>query len=280
MKEVTVDYLGEFPDIEVKLTYCPPKFFLEVIEGQNCPYWQVATVFRILTTGEIIYDPRGRLRKWVDQSKNIEWKPETIELKRQTTLTLLKRMENRVKEDMLADAYIWLIKAAEEAICVPLMIQNRFGLGNATLLLDTLRMTENDIYSFFTSLLQVPRFSPERLESARSELESLADRLYNLNIKTDREMWILAAFVSINESERRLEQSNKLRNKNPSKSKILLEVAVAELWQAYFLVAQNPRIDIKLDPWAVASFWNWFGFPGLNESWLYEQVSYIKALIA
>jgi len=280
LKEVTVDYLLDFPEIEVKLTYCPPKYFLEVINGQNCPFWQVATIFRILTMGEIIYDPKGRLREWVDQSKYIEWKSETIELKRQTTLTLLKRMENRIKQDMLADAYVWLIKAAEEAICVPLMLQNRFGLGNATLLLDTLRMTDTDIYSFFVSLLQVSRFTPERLEQARKELERVADRLYNLNIKTDREMWILAAFVSINESERRLIQSNKLKDQNPEKSRILFEVAIAELWQAYFLVAQNPRIDIKLDPWAVASFWNWFGFPELDETWLYEQVSNIKALIA
>jgi hypothetical protein len=87
----------------------------------------------------------------------------------------------------------------------------------------------------------------------------------------------LAAFVSINESERRLKQT--LEMKDATIGRKLFEAAIGELWQAYFLVAQNPRTEVKLDPYVVGSFWNWFGFRELNEVWLMKQMNKIKDLI-
>ncbi len=278
LKETTVTDLVDIPDdVEIKVTFAPPSFFIDVLGGKkNVPYWQVATVTRILRSSDIIFDPRGKLQQWVDQAPHIEWDPELIELKRQTSLLLLDRMNNRVREDMLADAFMWLIKAAEEAICVPLMEANAFKIGTATLLLDVLRDFDIDLYTFFVNLLRIPSFTPEKLENARKELETLADRLYQLNIKTDREMWILAAFVSINESERRLNQSQKAEAEFPTR---LFETAVGELWQGYWLVAQDPRKEVKLDPWVIASFWNHFSFAELDEEWLLEQEKKIKELL-
>jgi hypothetical protein len=278
LKETTVIGLANIPDdVEIKVTYAPPSFFLDVLGGKdNVPYWQVATVIRILRYSDIIYDPHGKMQQWIDQAPHIEWDPSLIELKRQTTQLLLDRMENRIKEDMFADAYIWLIKAAEEAICVPLMQANAFKIGTATLLLDVLRDFDNDIYTFFADLLRISTFTDEKLENARKELETLADHLYRLNVKTDREMWILAAFVSLNESERRLNQSRKSETKF---MKRLFETAVAELWQAYWLVAQNPKKAVKLDPWVVGSFWNHFGFDEIDENWLIEKQKKIKELL-
>ncbi len=182
---------------------------------------------------------------------------------------------------MLADAYVWLIKAAEEAICVPLMEMNAFEIGTATLLLDALRDFDEVIYTFFTDLLRIPTFTPEKLENARKELEKLADHLYRKNIKTDREMWILAAFVSINESERRLNQSLEADKSGYDKKVItrLFETAIGELWQGYFLVAQNPRFEVKLDPWVVSSFWRWFGFSELDENWLLVQEKQVREML-
>ena len=279
LKEVAITSLKEQPDLEIKLTYAPPSFFLEVLEGHNTPYWQVATVYRVLNNSEIIYDPKGRLNEWVNRVDQIEWTPDVIHLKQQTALSLLQRMETFIKEDMLADAYIWLIKAAEEAICVPLMKQNSFGLGTTPLLLDSLRDHHNDIFVFFKSLLRVESFSFEKLDESRKELEMLADRLYLNNIKTDREMWILAAFVALNESEKRLKQSIAAKQNDLNLSNRLFETSVGELWQAYFLVAQNPKTEVKLDPWVVGSFWKWFGYPDVNEKWFHQQVSIIKDLI-
>ncbi len=278
LKETTVtDLVGIPDDIEIKVTFAPPSFFIDVLGGKkNVPYWQVATVTRILRSSDIIFDPKGKLQQWVDQAPQIEWDPELIELKRQTSLLLLDRMNNRLREDMLADAFMWLIKAAEEAICVPLMEANAFKIGTATLLLDVLRDFDIDLYTFFVNLLRIPSFTPEKVENARKELETLADRLYQLNIKTDREMWILAAFVSINESERRLNQSQKAEAKFPTR---LFETAVGELWQGYWLVAQDPRKEVKLDPWVIASFWNHFSFSELDEEWLLEQEKKIKELL-
>lgn len=278
LKETTVTDLVDIPDdIEIKVTFAPPSFFIDVLGGKkNVPYWQVATVTRILRSSDIIFDPKGKLQQWVDQAPQIEWDPELIELKRQTSLLLLDRMNNRLREDMLADAFMWLIKAAEEAICVPLMEANAFKIGTATLLLDVLRDFDIDLYTFFVNLLRIPSFTPEKVENARKELETLADRLYQLNIKTDREMWILAAFVSINESERRLNQSQKAEAKFPTR---LFETAVGELWQGYWLVAQDPRKEVKLDPWVIASFWNHFSFSELDEEWLLEQEKKIKELL-
>lgn len=279
LKEVALTPMVEQPELELKLTYAPPSFFLEVLDGRNTPYWQVATVYRVLNNSEIIYDPKGRLKEWVNKINQIKWTPDVIQLKQQTTLSLLQRMEKFIKEDMLADAYIWLIKAAEEAICVPLMKQNSFGLGSAPLLLDTLRDHHNDIFLFFKSLLRIEMFSIEKLEESRRELEKLADRLYLNNIKTDREMWILAAFVALNESEKRLTQSIAAKEYDINLSTRLFETSIGELWQAYFLVAQNPRTEVKLDPWVVGSFWKWFGYPEINEEWFHQKVSIIKDLI-
>ncbi|UCE13979.1 MAG: hypothetical protein JSV04_02085 [Candidatus Heimdallarchaeota archaeon] len=278
LKETTVTDLTDIPkDIEIKVTFAPPSFFSDVLGGRkNVPYWQVATVIRILRKCDVVFDPRGKMQDWIDQAPLIEWDPEVIELKRQTTNLLLDRMNNRLREDMLADAYIWLIKAAEEAICVPLMKMNAFKVGTATLLLDALKGFDKEIYSFLTNILRISSFSTQKLEDARKELEKLADHLYQLNVKTDREMWILAAFVSINESERRLKQSTVAQGEI---SKQLFETAVAELWQAYFLVAQNPRKAVKLDPWVVGSFWNHFGFDDLNESWLQEQEKTVREIL-
>jgi hypothetical protein len=278
LKETTVTDLTNVPgDMEIKVTYAPPSFFIDVLGGkQDVPYWQVATVIRILRNSDIIYDPRGKMQQWMDQAPHIEWDPNLIELKRQTTLLLLDRMDNRIKEDMLADAYIWLIKAAEEAMCIPLMQANAFKIGTATLLLDVLRDFDDNLYDFFSNLLRISAFTHEKLETARKELEKLADHLYRSNVKTDREMWILAAFVSINESERRLNQCQRASTEFMTR---LFETAVAELWQAYWLVAQNPRKEVKLDPWVVGSFWNHFGFEELNRKWLLEQKKKVKALL-
>ncbi|MFX1517855.1 MAG: hypothetical protein ACFFC6_16250 [Promethearchaeota archaeon] len=278
LKETTVTSLTNIPDdVEVKVTYAPPSFFIDVLGGKNdVPYWQVATVIRILRNSDIVYDPQGKIQRWMDQAPHIEWDPKLIELKRQTTQLLLERMDNRIREEMYADAYVWLIKAAEEAICVPLMQANAFKIGTATLLLDILRDFDDDLYAFFANLLQISAFTQEKLERARRELETLADHLYKLNIKTEREMWILAAFVSLNESERRL---NQCQRAEPGMLSRLFETAVGELWQAYWLVAQNPRSEVKLDPWVVGSFWNHFGFDDLDEKWLIEQKKKVKTLL-
>ena len=285
LKETTITDFHEIVDIgdmEIKVTYSPRNFFEDVLIGKNVPYWQVATVMRLLNNSDIIYDPKGKLENWREGAKYVEWQAEVIELKRKTSQMLLERMNNRILDDMLVDGYIWLIKAAEEAICVPLMIQNAFGIGTASLLLDTLHNAEINLYDFFRNLIRIHEFTPEKLENARLELELLADRLYQQNIKTDREMWILAAFVSINESERRLKQSLKIKTSdiNSTVASRLFETAVGELWQAYFLVAQNPRSSVKLDPWVVASFWNWFGSPEIDEKWIKSKENYIRDVIS
>ena len=283
LKETAITNLTDIPeDVEIKVTFAPPSFFSDVLGGRkNVPYWQVATVIRILQNCDVVFDPTGRIQEWVDHAPHIEWDPELIELKIQTTQMLLDRMRNRVQEDMLADAYIWLIKAAEEAICVPLMETNAFKVGTATLLLDALKDFDEDLYTFFANLLRVQSFSYETLEEARKELETLAERLYELNIKTDREMWILSAFVSINESERRLNQCIEAEKSGYNLKSVsrLFETAIGELWQAFFLVAQSPRLEMKLDPWVVGSFWRWFGFDDLDEDWLFEQEKKVRELL-
>ncbi|PWI48858.1 hypothetical protein CEE45_04685 [Candidatus Heimdallarchaeota archaeon B3_Heim] len=281
LKETTLTDLEDFSDIEVKLTLSPRGFFEDVLKGKNVPYWQVATVMRLLQSSDIIYDPRGKLDDWKSQAEHVEWQPEVIDLKRQTARMLLGRVKNRIQEDMIADAYIWLIKAAEEAICIPLMNQNAFGLGTAPFLLDSLRNADLNLYDFFNQLLRISHFNPARLSNARQELELLADRLFQQHLRTDREMWILSAFVSINESELRLNQSMDIRNngKTVSVASRLFETAVGELWQAFFLVAQSPRLDVKLDPWVVASFWTWFGGTEINEEWLEDKMTFINTLI-
>ncbi|MHA2075060.1 MAG: hypothetical protein ACW97X_10600 [Candidatus Hodarchaeales archaeon] len=282
IKETAVTDLLDFPNIEVKITYAPPSFFLNVLSGdKDVPYWQVSTVFRLLHNSEIIFDPKGTLQAWVDNAENIEWQPEVIVLKQKTTEVLLSRMRGCLQEDMLADAYVWLLKAAEEAICVPLMKVNAFNVGTTTLMLDTLKSTDYEIYLFFSDLLRISTFTPNRLNDAREELERLADHLFSQNIKTNREMWILAAFVSINESERRLNQNKKAKQAKEKDEIVnrLFETAVGELWQAFFLVAQNPRLEIKLDPWVVGSFWKWFGSTEIDDKWLLDKEKRILEII-
>ena len=282
LKETTITDLENFSDVEIKVTFAPRTFFEDVLSGKNVPYWQVATVMRLFKTSEIVYDPKGKLENWLNQAEYVEWLPEVIELKRNTTRMLLERVNNRIHESMTADAYIWLIKAAEEAICVPLMTQNAFELGTASLILDSLKKTNLELYDFYSELIRISHFTPNQLDKARRELELLADKLYQNNIKTDREMWILAAFVSINESELRLKQSlhSKTNKESQSVSSRLYETAVAELWNAYFLVAQNPRASVKLDPWVVGSFWNYFGSEEIDEEWLKEKMEIITEIIS
>ncbi|NHJ01475.1 MAG: hypothetical protein EAX86_05000 [Candidatus Heimdallarchaeota archaeon] len=281
LKETRVTDLSESDEYEIKLTFAPPSFFTDVLEGRkSVPYWQIATVIRLLRNSDIIYDPRGRLKEWVQLAPQIKWQSEVIELKRQTTQVLLSRMNNRIQEDMLADAYIWLIKAAEEAICIPLMEKNDFDIGPASLLLDSLNQLDIKLFQFFANLIQIPSFNYEKLINARKELELLAEHLYRKNVKTEREMWILTAFVSINESEKRLNQYSKaLKAQADDKIiKRLYQTAVGELWQAFFLVAQNPRLDVKLDPPVVGSFWKWFGSPNVDEKWIKEQEEKVKII--
>ncbi|MFW9778841.1 MAG: hypothetical protein ACFFE8_08305 [Candidatus Heimdallarchaeota archaeon] len=281
LKETTVTDLDEIRDIEIKLTFAPPTFFSHVIEGRDVPYWQIATVSRLLNHGNIVYDPHGQVQEWIDNLPRIEWNPEIVSLKRKTTQMLLERMKNRIREDMLADAYIWLIKSAEEAFCIPLMENKAFNVGTASLMLDTLRRGDQYLYGAFHELLRVSSFNVEKLERARSELERLADHLFQENIKTDREMWILSAFVSINESERRLIQYKRAvkEGSDSQETVALFDTAVGELWQAYFLVAQYPRSKFKLDPYVVSSFWNWFGFEDINEEWLIKQGNEILSMV-
>ncbi len=281
LKETTVTDLENYSHLEIKLTFAPRAFFEDVLIGKNVPFWQVATVMRLLQSSDIVYDPRGKIDEWKAQADNVSWSSEIIELKKDTTRMLLDRVKNRIQEDMIADALIWLIKAAEEAICVPLMTQNAFILGTAPFLLDSIRNADVTLYDFFHSLLRISQFNPDLLLKARQELELLADRLYQQHLRTDREMWILSAFVSINESERRLNQSlsSKTVDDAMSPSSRLFETAIGELWQAYFLVAQSPRTEVKLDPWVVASFWKWFGGDEINEEWLTEKMGFIRSLV-
>ncbi len=281
LKEISINDLELDPNIEVKITYAPPNFFQDVLEGKNTPYWQVATVIRLLRSCDIVFDPYNKMQEWVNMAPNISWDPEVIELKRQTAQMLLKRVRNRINDDMLADAYIWLIKAAEEAICVPLMKNNAFDIGTPALMFEALNELNKEIYNFLSKLLQIQAFSIEKVETARQELERLADYLYQKNINTDREMWILAAFVSMNESEKRLKQSIIAREKKLNDQIIqkLFHAAIGELWQAYFLVAQQPRLEVKLDPWVVGSFWNHFGSSEITEKWFIEQEEKVMEII-
>ena len=48
LKETTITDLNEFAQVEIKLTLSPRSFFEDVLTGKNVPYWQVATVMRLL----------------------------------------------------------------------------------------------------------------------------------------------------------------------------------------------------------------------------------------
>ena len=85
-----------------------------------------------------------------------------------------------------------------------------------------------------------------------------------------REEWILTAFVSINEAERKLLRVLKHAaddNLDMLSWEYLFEDALAELWQAYFVTAQTPwNKEVPLDPWVVGLFWKWF----VNETPKYD----------
>ena len=201
--------LDEFPGISVQLTLVPPKFFSDVIRGEiNVPFWQVATVVRSLNLAHPVYDPNFFIEQHMDAVKNIKWSDELIEEKKQVTELLLQKAEKYgFDEDMLADGFMWAIKAAEEAICIPLMKKGLFGLSSPILLLDTLRQ-ETDLYNFYLQLLGVDILNPDLAMLTLKELENLAEHLFRANEKTERSSWILGCFVSINQAERKLNQFN------------------------------------------------------------------------
>ena len=252
--------LEDYSDINVQLTFAPPNFFSDVIRGEvDVPFWQVATVARSLNLAYPVYDPEFFIEHHMDAVKNIKWSDELIEEKKQVTELLLGKAEKYgFDEDMLADGFMWAIKAAEEAICIPLMKKGLFGLSSPILLLDTLRQ-EMDLYNFYLQLLGVDILNPDLLLLCLKELEKLAEHLFRANEKTERSSWILGSFVSINQVER------KLNNIFSSAGKIdsldlqnRFEDILAELWHAFWLLAQTPGNRITpLDPWVVGLTWKW-----------------------
>ncbi|MFW9996915.1 MAG: hypothetical protein ACFFD4_33040 [Candidatus Odinarchaeota archaeon] len=258
--EQQLDIEDKFPGLDVKatMTFVKQDFFREVIEQEkDVPFWQVATVVRVLKNAEPVYDPQGLIKAYIDEIDSIRWSPGFITLKRNTALHLVDRSFKHADDDMLGDAYFWMIKAAEEAICVPLMKRNLFSITTPTLLLDSLEAAP-EIHDFYTGLLGVNRMTPDEAELALKELDKLAEHLYHKNSGTQREMWILTSYVSINECERRLQELNGAKGKVDDKTyRRLWEAVIGELWQAIFLIAQTPGGQVMLDPWVVALFWKW-----------------------
>ncbi len=257
----TTIVLDEYPDVEIHITFARPQFFWDVVLGkEEITFWQMATVARVLQTGEIIYDPQSILKDLKQKAQSLKWPPALISHKINTAEKLISRSHYYIREDMLGDAYMWMVKAFEEAICVPLMKENEFRLTGGTFLLEILKKKRPEFYEKYQEILHLDRFTPEKLERARKELEQLGDRLYHMNVNTRREMWILTGFVSINESERRLQQALKAREQKLKAEfvQFLLETAAVELWQAVFSIAQTPKRPVPLDPWLVGFFSNWF----------------------
>ncbi|MHA2364909.1 MAG: hypothetical protein ACXAC7_13215 [Candidatus Hodarchaeales archaeon] len=259
-KQLEID---EFPDIRVYLTLVPPKFFSDLFNDiADVPFWQISYAKRVLTSCKVIFDPEKFLSYYIEKIDNITWSSETIKLKEDVSRLLLKKSQKFVEEDppMIADAYIWSIKAVEEAICAQLMRKNHFNIATPSLLLDTLNH-EPDLKRFYLDLLGVDNLSPDLAVIAIKEFEKLADHLFHASKGTQREMWILTSFVSINEAERKI---NRVIAKAGEENLDLLlfqslfEDAIAELWQAFFLAAQTPwRRAVPLDPWVVGLFWKW-----------------------
>lgn len=254
--------LDQFPDLEVSITFAPPSYVTDIFEGEDVPFWQISNVKRVLSSCRIIYDPQDFIKTYIGKVETLQWSPEVIALKENVALELVAKSQRFLDQDMLADAYAWAIKAAEEAICAQLMRSNLFNVTTPSLLLDTLRQ-KPPLLRFYLDLIGADLLSPDLVVVALKELENLATQLFYANEGTDREQWILTGFVSINEAERKimhvLEQAQ-------SEEGVLdlvewqaqYEDAVAELWQAFFLVAQTPwRWAVPLDPWVVGLFWKW-----------------------
>ncbi len=234
---------------------------MDVIEGtEDVPYWQIATTMRLINNFEMIYDPQGFINSIFNQLHDLKWAPSVIELKRSTAKLLQQRTLKALEEDMLADAYIWAIKGVEEAMCVPLMVENYFFLETPTLLLDSLQKTPK-LKKFYIDLLGAYQFRTFELDKALKELEEVATYIYHKQPKrSNREMWILSGFVSINTSERLLRECYSMLGKNQEDASLLnryFESAVAEYWQALFLCAQTPKSSVSLDSWIVSLFWKW-----------------------
>ncbi|MFW9928905.1 MAG: hypothetical protein ACFFD1_05915 [Candidatus Thorarchaeota archaeon] len=260
INERSVDF-DEYKNIQIQLTFTPPNFFSDVIRGQNnVPYWQVATVVRSLKFAYPVYDPDNFIQNHIDAIAELKWSNEFIEEKKAVTRELIKKAKKYgLEEDMLADGYIWAVKAAEEAICIPLMQKNLFGITTPTLLLDTMR-TEKNLYEFYLQLLGVDTFTPDLAFIALGEIERLADHLYHANENNSRSSWILGSFVSINQAERKLNRIfNQAGNIHSMELQKQFEDALAELFHAFFLLAQTPGNQITpLDPWVVGLAWKWF----------------------
>jgi hypothetical protein len=258
--ETTLD-LELFPDYQVNVTFVNPSFFLDVFENiGDIPFWQIATVKRVLVDCKIIYDPQSFIAEMVKKSKTLEWSPEIITLKKNVAEQLLQKAQSFIKQDMLADAYMWGIKAVEEAICSQLMINNAFNVTTPSLLLSSMR-DKPYLMKFYLEILGIDILTPDLTLIALKELENLADHIYHSSIGSDREQWVLAGFVSINEAERKI---MKVLEKASDESidilqwEYIFEDAVVELWQSFFILAQTPwKKDVPLDPWVVGLFWKW-----------------------
>lgn len=252
--------LDEFSNFKISLIFVPPAFFSDVVRGQkDIPFWQVATVTRVLHLAFPVYDPESFIVQHIDAAKHLKWSPELINEKRMVVHQLLEKANHySIKEEMLADGYMWALKAAEESICIPLMEKNFFSLTTPVLLLDTLRQIP-DLYSFYLQILGIDSMTPDLCLIALKELEKLAEHLYHANNNTDRSTWILGSFVSINQVESRLNQIFKsVGNIETITLQNQFEDAIAELWQAFWLLAQTPNNFVPLDPWVVGLFWKWF----------------------
>ena len=89
---------------EINFTFVPPIFFTDVFEGYDVPYWQIATLKRVLTECRVMYDPQGFIKYCIEQAKTLSWNPQSIELKKNVSLELIKKSKHFIDEDMLADA--------------------------------------------------------------------------------------------------------------------------------------------------------------------------------
>lgn len=259
--EKTVE-LDDFPSYQINLTFVAPTFFTDVFEGLDVPYWQIATIKRVLKDCRIVYDPQEFISYCNKQAQDLTWNDESIQLKKNVSLELIKKSEHFIAQDMLADAYMWGIKAVEEAICVQLMTHGSFNVTTPSLLLDSLRGMP-ELMAFYADLLGIELLTPDLAFISLKELENLADHLFHAqNTPKQREEWILSAFVSINEAERKLKRvltHAADENLDVLSWESLFEDALAELWQAYFVTAQTPwNKEVPLDPWVVGLFWKWF----------------------
>ena len=272
--EKTVE-LDDFPNFQINLTFVAPNFFTDVYDGFDIPYWQIATIKRVLKDCRIFYDPQGFIKFCVEQTQHLAWNQESINLKTNVAYELINKAQHFIDQDMLADAYMWSVKAVEEAICAEIMKKNLFNITTPSLLLDSLRSTP-DLMKFYSSLLAIELLTPDLAFISLKELENLADHLYHASSSNkQREEWILSAFVSINEAERKLKRVlNHAADENLDliSWESLFEDALAELWQAYFVTAQTPwNKDVPLDPWVVGLWWKWF----VNESPTFDVVQII-----